>query len=75
MSVWKKQLQNGDISYYITYREKGNSSPKRKRVGTKKLGMTAKKAREMLVNNQTYFKPIHQSQAIIEKDYSELVSF
>ncbi len=70
-SVWKKQLQNGDISYYITYREKGNSSPKRKRVGTKKRGMTAKKAREMLVNNQTYFKPIHQSQAIIEKDYSE----
>lgn len=70
-SVWKKQLQNGDISYYITYREKGNSSPKRKRVGTKKMGMTAKKAREMLVNNQTYFKPIHQNQAILEKDYSE----
>ena len=70
-SVWKKQLKNGDISYYITYREKGNSSPKRKRVGTKRGGMTAKEAREKLVNNQKYFKPLHQSSALEKNDYAE----
>ena len=70
-SVWKKQLKNGDISYYIIYREKGNSSPKRKKVGTKKRGMTASKAREMLVNNQKYFKPLHQSVSLETSDYVE----
>lgn len=70
-AVWKKKLKNGDISYYITYREAGAKTPKRKRVGTKKTGMTAKKAREILVNNQTYFIPKSKDIAKTKNEYPE----
>ena len=70
-SVWKKKLQNGDISYYITYREPGDKSPKRKKVGIKSKGMTAKKARSFLVNREGIVS-LNQGNipAIDTKDYA-----